>query len=257
MSKPTHSPAVPKVPWNPWSGTVFVILVFLASQFFAVLLVSIWYLFLKHVLGLSVPADLNNSTFAQFLFVLVTETLSVGSIYWFLRIRNLGLGQIGLKKPRWIDAGYALAAVVPYYILFLLTVGVASTFDRSLNVNQAQELGFDSVHGALALTITFLSLVVLPPLAEEVMVRGFLYSSLKKALPTISAAVVASALFALPHLFESGSGGLLYIAGLDTFVLSVVLIYLREKTGSLWASIGLHAIKNGVAFCSLFVFNAK
>ena len=44
---------------------------------------------------------------------------------------------------------------------------------------------------------------------------------------------------------------------LDTFILSLVLIYLREKTGGLWASITLHAFKNGVAFVALFALHIK
>lgn len=87
------------------------------------------------------------------------------------------------------------------------------------------------------------------------MVRGFLYSSLKKAMRLIPAALLTSALFAAAHLPEGGAAGPLYVAALDTFVLSLILIYLREKTGSLWASITLHAFKNGVAFMALFVFH--
>jgi membrane protease YdiL (CAAX protease family) len=107
----------------------------------------------------------------------------------------------------------------------------------------------------LALTLTFVSLVILPPITEEILVRGFLYSSLKKALPLIWAALLTSAMFAIAHLPEGGASGPLYIAALDTFVLSLVLIYLREKTGGLWASITLHAIKNGVAFAALFILH--
>jgi hypothetical protein len=87
------------------------------------------------------------------------------------------------------------------------------------------------------------------------MVRGFLYSSLKKALPVVWAVVLTSGIFAIAHLSGGGATGPLYIAALDTFVLSLVLIYLREKTGGLWASITLHAIKNGIAFMALFVFH--
>jgi len=47
---------------------------------------------------------------------------------------------------------------------------------------------------------------------------------------------------------------LLWVAGIDTFILSLVLIYLREKTDSLYASIGLHMLKNTIAFLGLFVF---
>jgi hypothetical protein len=105
--------------------------------------------------------------------------------------------------------------------------------------------------------MTFISLVVLPPIVEEIMVRGFLYSTLKKAMPTVAAVLLTSAIFASAHLPEGGAAGPLYIAALDTFVLSLVLIYLREKTGSLWASITLHAAKNGVAFTVLFVLHIK
>ncbi|HVX57224.1 MAG TPA: CPBP family intramembrane glutamic endopeptidase, partial [Candidatus Saccharimonadales bacterium] len=113
----------------------------------------------------------------------------------------------------------------------------------------------NDVQGALPMTLTFISLVVLPPLAEEIMVRGFLYSSLKKALPTIWAVLITSGLFAAAHLPEGGASGPLYIGAIDTFVLSLVLIYLREQTGNLWASITLHACKNGFAFVTLFVLH--
>ena len=87
------------------------------------------------------------------------------------------------------------------------------------------------------------------------MVRGFLYSSFKKGLPTAAAVIVTSAIFASAHLPEGGGGGLLWIAAVDTFILSLVLIYLREKTGALWASMTLHALKNGVAFVALFALH--
>jgi membrane protease YdiL (CAAX protease family) len=60
-------------------------------------------------------------------------------------------------------------------------------------------------------------------------------------------------LFAAAHLQWGSGAPLLWVAAIDTFVLSMVLSTLREKTGSLWSAIGLHAIKNGVAFTLLFV----
>jgi membrane protease YdiL (CAAX protease family) len=252
--KPTAKPSS-RVPWNPWLGVAFVLAVFYGAQLAGGLLVWIYPLSRRWT-GAQASAWLNTVP-AQFIFILLAEVLTVGAIYWFLRRRRLGLSAIGLKKPRWSDAGYALAAVVPYYVLYVLTVGVASSLDKGLNVNQQQQIGFDHVQGGAALVMTFISLVILPPLAEEIMVRGFLYSSLKKAMRMRYAVILTSALFAAAHLPEGGATGPLYIAALDTFVLSLVLIYLREKTGSLWASIGLHAIKNGVAFVALFVLHAK
>jgi membrane protease YdiL (CAAX protease family) len=246
---------VPTVPWNPWGGVAFVLVVFYAAQLIAGLL--LWLYPLARQWSGNQTNDWFNTVSAQFVFILLAETLTVGAIYWFLWRRKLGLSAIGLRKPRWIDASYALAAVVPYYVLYILTVGVTSSLDKGLNINQQQKIGFNDVHGGPALVMTFISLVILPPLAEEIMVRGFLYSSLKKAMRMRYAVILTSALFAAAHLPEGGSAGPLYIAALDTFVLSLVLIYLREKTGSLWASIGLHAIKNGVAFVALFVLHAN
>lgn len=81
----------------------------------------------------------------------------------------------------------------------------------------------------------------------------FYIRRLKKALSLWPAVILTSLIFASAHLPEGGSAGPLYIAAIDTFVLSLVLIFLREKTGSLWAGITLHAAKNGIAFVYLFI----
>lgn len=253
---PAPSKSIPSVPWRPWLGVLFIVFVYYASQIFAGILISI-YPELRHWSQGQALDWLNESVGAQFVFILLAEAASIGALYLFLKHYKLGFSSIGLKKPRWNDVGLGLLAVPVYFLFYLLTVGVVSHFVPSLDINQEQQIGFDNVYGALPLLMTFVSLVILPPLVEEIMVRGFLYSTLKKALPTVVAVVATSLIFASAHLPEGGAAGPLYIAALDTFVLSLVLIYLREKTGSLWASITLHACKNGVAFLALFVFHAR
>jgi membrane protease YdiL (CAAX protease family) len=255
VTKPTTG-RLPKVPWKPWWALVFAVVVYYGSQFAAGAAVTI-YPWLKHWSGAQATDWLNNSVGAQFVFILLAEIFTVGAVYYFLKRYKLGLPAIGLKRPRWRDLAYGLSAVLPYYLLYLLTVGMVSHFVTGLNVNQQQNIGFTNVHGSAQLVLTFISLVVLPPIAEEIMVRGFLYSSLKKGLPLVWAVIGTSAIFAIAHLPEGGATGPLYIAALDTFILSLVLIYLREKTGSLWASITLHAFKNGVAFVALFAFHLR
>jgi membrane protease YdiL (CAAX protease family) len=240
------------VSWNPWIGLIFIILAFFTSQLVGSLLISIYPL-LHHWTSAHSNAWLNSSIIAQFFYVLFAESFIVGAIYMFLRHYKTNFRSIGLRKPRWSDPLVGLAAVVPYFILYSLTVGLASHLFSGLNVNQTQEIGFNNVHGAAQLILTFISLVILPPLTEEIMMRGFLYGSLKKLMPTIAAGFVTSLIFASLHLPEGGSAGPLYIAALDTFVLSVVLVYIREKTDGLYAGMTLHAIKNGIAFVALFV----
>jgi len=243
-----------RVPWRPWLGVLLVIVSYYGAQFLAGIIISLYPL-LRHWTSAQATDWLNNSVGAQFIYILLAESFTLAAIYWFLKRYRLGFSAIGLQRPRWGDALRGLAAVPVYYLLYLLTVGVVSHLVPALNVNQSQEIGFTNVHGAAALILTAISLVILPPITEEIMVRGFLYSSLKKGMPTLAAVIVTSAIFASAHLPEGGAAGPLYIAALDTFVLSLVLIYLREKTGSLWASITLHAIKNGFAFVALFILH--
>jgi membrane protease YdiL (CAAX protease family) len=133
----------------------------------------------------------------------------------------------------------------------VVTSWAASRFH--INLDQKQELGFDAVVGTIERLMAFVSLVVLPPIVEEVMFRGFLFAGLRKKLPFPAVALLVSLIFASLHLLE-GSGGLLWVAGIDTFVLSLVLCYVREKTGNLWAGIAVHMLKNCVAFLYLYVF---
>ena len=256
-SKPSEiSPKVPvtsdQVPWNPWIAVIFAILIYLGSQV-AGYGVAIIYPTLLHWNSAQAADWIQGSIVAQFVYIASAAGFTIGAIYLYVRKQGARLALIGLRRPRWRDLAYGLMAVPFYYGIYLLTVALVSNFVPSLNVNQAQEIGFSDVHGAVALILTFTSLVILPAVTEEILFRGFLYSSLKKGLPTIAAVLVTSAIFAGAHLPEGGAAGPLYIAAIDTFILSLVMIYLREKTGSLWASITLHAIKNGVAFVALFI----
>lgn len=241
-----------RVPWNPWLGVLFILFVYFASQMIGGLLVSI-YPALHHWTQSQTSDWINNSVLAQFVYILLAEALTIGAIYLFLRAYKVNWRTIALRRPRARDPLYGLSAWVVYFIIYLLVVGVVTHLIPSLNVNQQQDIGFSNVHGAAQLALTFISLVILPPLTEEIMVRGFLYGSLKKGMPKLAAVIVTSAIFASAHLPEGGAAGPLYIAAIDTFVLSLVLIYLREKTNSLWAGITLHAFKNGVAFVTLFI----
>lgn len=245
-----------QVPWNPFWAVFFVLIVFYFSQIVASLALS-FYTSLQHWSRAQALDWMNDSVVAQFAFVLIAEALAIGAVYLFIRQYRQGWSSIGLHRPKWSDVAWGFTAVPVYYLLFFAAVSAVAVLYPGLNVNQEQQIGFGNVHGSLELVLTFISLAVLPPLAEEIMVRGFLYSSIKKVLPGIGAVLATSAVFAAAHLPEGGAAGLLWIGFIDTFMLSLVLIYLREKTGSLWASITLHAIKNSVAFFALFVFGGR
>jgi membrane protease YdiL (CAAX protease family) len=191
--------------------------------------------------------------FGQFTFIVVAESVIVAIIIWYITSRRSGVRALGFhRKPILKDAAYVLVA----FGLYFVAVAIATTIAKlvfHVDLDQKQELGFDIVITNRDKIVTFMSLVVIPPIVEEFLFRGFLFGGLRSKLPFIWAAVVTSALFASLHLAQ-GAGSVLWVAGIDTFILSLFLCYLREKTGNLWAGIFLHACKNMVAFLYLYIF---
>lgn len=242
----------PKVPWNPLWALVFVVVTYFASQIIAGLVVSI-YPALQHWSHARTNDWLDNSVLAQFFFILLAEGLVLESIYLWLRGFRTSFRVIGWVLPRGRDAAIGLAGWAVYFVVFLLLVAQVQHFFPHFNINQEQQIGFNHVYGTTNLVLTFVSLVVLPPLAEELLMRGFLYTSFRKKLNFVGATLLTSAIFASAHLPEGGAAGPLWIGAIDTFMLSLVLCYMREKTGSLWPGITAHALKNGIAFAALFL----
>ncbi|MDB5175341.1 MAG: rane protein of unknown function [Candidatus Saccharibacteria bacterium] len=240
------------VPWHPALAVLYLVLIFFVSQIVGGILASL-YATAMYGSSANISDLINNSTSLQFGYILVVEAVAVGGIFAFLKWFKTSLKAIGLRRPKWSDLGYGLLALPAYYIIFYVAVIVIKLLSPGLDVNQEQAVGFNDVSGALPLILTFVSLVVLPPFAEEIMVRGYLYTSLRKKLSIVVAGLISSALFAAAHLAGAASGGLLWIAAIDTFTLALTLVYLRERTGGLWACMTLHAAKNSVAFYLLFI----
>jgi len=238
--------------WHPVAAISYVILLYVLSQLAAsFLLVGVLYAFGWDIHRIT--DWLGSDTFAQFLFVLLTEIVTVGGIVWFLKRRGFKLAAIGWNKPKLKYLGLAVIGFGIYFLGYVLVSIIAGLLLPSLNFDQRQELGFEQTKTTIELLLVFISLVVLPPIAEEIVFRGFLFTSLRKRLPFIWTAVITSILFAIPHLQFGSNAPLLWVAALDTLVLSVVLCYVRERTGSLWPGIFIHVLKNGIAFTALFL----
>ena len=255
------------VTWGPAASVIVVFAIYLVSQIIAALLINIYPL-IRHWNSNQASQWINNSVMAQFLVTVIIEALSVYFLYLFLKRRKSNFKSIGLnRKPKFSDLGYMIGGFLVYFGVFWITLTAVTKAIPQFNATQKQDIGFSSSTSGSDLWLVFISLVILPPIVEEILFRGFLYTGLRSArwanfnplglfskYPKIVAAIITSLIFASLHLLESSSG-LLWVAGLDTFILSLVLVWLREKTDSLYASMGVHMIKNFLAFASLFLFH--
>lgn len=232
------------VAWGPGAALVVSASSLLGSQFLAGLTLAA-----VSSLG-DFSTDWFNSTAGQFYFVLISDIFILLALWIFLRGRKAKLAAVGFaRQPAWQDAGYAVLAYLVYFAIFIALAMLASALTQ-INLEQKQELGFDYLFSTTDRLMAMLSLVILPPIVEEVLFRGFMFTGLRKKFKFAISALITSLAFASLHLLGS-SEGLLWVAALDTLALSFVLCYLREKTGALWAPMALHAIKNTIAFTIL------
>lgn len=87
--------------------------------------------------------------------------------------------------------------------------------------------------------VIFLASVIAAPVSEELAFRSLVYGRFKRAMPMWLAAVLSSVLFGLLH------GTLVWV--LYAALLGLLLTWVFERGGSVWASIAMHFGFNGCA----------
>lgn len=155
--------------------------------------------------------------------------------------------------PTWTDIGLAPIGFGAYWLLASGLTLLFTTIFPWFNAGEAQEIGFSLQISGFDRLIAFLTLVVVAPIAEETIFRGWLYGKLRSKLlkyvsnwwSIIISTFLVSFLFGLVHLQWN--------VGVNVFAMSIVLCALREITGTVYADILLHMLKNGVAFYLLFI----
>lgn len=192
----------------------------------------------------SVNPAVFNATAAGVVYTLAI-TLVIG-VPWWVKRRSTKLDELGMQRPpSWMDLVWAPTGLFVYLISTTIVMALATRFLTFVDFSQAQDTGFSQVTAGPELILAFISLVVIAPVAEEVLFRGYLLGKLRKYAPLWVAILITSALFAFVH-FQ-------WNVAIDVFVLSIVLCLLRVVSKSLWPSILLHMMKNGVAFYFLFI----
>ena len=160
--------------------------------------------------------------------------------------------ELGLKGlPTWTDLLLAPVALVIYLVRASSLVGVIAELFPGFDLEEAQDVGYNFLNSGLDRLVAFVALVILAPVAEELMFRGWLYGKLRAKIP-------GKASLAISVLIVSVLFGILHgqwNVGINVFVMSLALCGLREITGTIYSGIFLHMLKNCVAFMLLYVFN--
>ncbi len=221
---------------------VWVFLGFMLAQALIVALIGV-------LEAVGVPLDELNASLFQVIAGGVIYGLSLAIVIglpWLVKKARTDREELGLQRlPNWMDIVWVPAGVVAYLILTTIVTTLAMTFLTFVDYEQVQDTGFTNLTTQFEYILAFVMLVIIAPVAEEILFRGYLFGKLRKHASLWVSILITSVLFAIVHFAWN--------VGLDVFALSIVLCLLRVASGSLWPSIMLHMLKNGVAFYFLFI----
>jgi membrane protease YdiL (CAAX protease family) len=231
---------------SPWRVIGTTLLIFIVSQVLAAFLVEV-VLGIAHS-GTNPNGSLDQSAPAQFFYVGLAEGGAIWLVLKVVKNRGLKLANIGLsRRPAGMDIVKGLLGFAAFFALLIVVNGLLAFIFPNIN-SETQDVGFNTLNNSLDQTLALIALVIFPPLGEETLVRGYLYSGLRSKWKFLPALLVTSLLFGLAHLQLGSGADVLWAAGVDTFTLSVVLVYLRETTGALYAGMLVHSLNNLIAF---------
>ncbi len=231
-----------EVPWRPVDAVVVFVVGWFAAPLLFVLYFSIFSFvplfhdFLKQLSNSGLAANLILVAFSA-----VTAFLVVGL---YLRRHKSGLSAIGLKKFKFLQA--VLYVAIGFVVLYASVAGAYKLVQLlwpHFNANQPQVNQFTSARSASEKLLSFLALVVVAPLIEEIVFRGFMFPAFTKRMGVIWGAIVTSIFFGIAHWQLNVS--------IYTIMLSLILCGLYYKLRSIWPGIAFHMLNNYLAFLAI------
>lgn len=225
------------------------LLVWMAAGFGLALLVLQALLYSLELFGVSL-VDFDETLYKTSVMALLyalTAAIIIG-VPWLVKRYRTSKEELGLTRLlSWGDIGLAPLALVVYFMLAWLLMAATQQIVPALDLTQVQETGFSGIQDYYyQYIVVMIALVVVAPIAEELLFRGYLYGKLRQLMPLWVAVLITSLAFGAVH-------GQWNVA-IDVFALSLVLCSLREITGSIWAGILLHMLKNAIAYYALFIY---
>lgn len=243
----------PTVGWN-WEGNVN------ARPYFSMDALVVAALSILLLSGLqradpsaAAPAAADNELNAATMFLsIILQLMVCAALLFYLRgVRNLNpLDLFGLRRlslPQ--TARTALAYMVPTFILVMgVSAGVThwmQGFWPDLN-QQASVEAFKNSSDPVAKTLLVIAAVIVAPIVEETIFRGFIYGVIKRFTDSYFAALCSALLFAVVHFHMASFFPLALLA--------LILCTAYERSGSLAVPMTMHALFNGSSIAIMIFF---
>jgi len=203
--------------------------------------------------------DIESTDFVFWVFLPTQNLIVIGAMALVARARgfpNLAEGidfRVDPKQIRWVLAGAALSIPLAW-----LSAGLRTLLGIEEESAQAVVEAVVDTRGTSTMVAVALGVVVLGPIAEEMLHRGLIYRYLQdKGRGRTTTILITAILFSLVHLMD---GSLFNPAGAITlamlFVFGIFLGYIRDRTGDIGAPIFIHSGFNLLTLIVLYFFPA-
>lgn len=194
--------------------------------------------FVKFVMKPLLSQWFQDDLYAGTLIGLIMAVLLTTSIYFIaLRPQKLSWREIGIKpfaaKDWKIIVLYSVFVIVGSAVIMVLTSFVGNTVENSKTEAVQQNITF------LTVLIAFISAAVISPLYEEFFYRGFIYRWLRTRIGLKGALLISSFIFMIVHIPTYNVMPVNFFSG-------VLFALAYERTGSIWPSVLIHGLTNGV-----------
>lgn len=167
-------------------------------------------------------------------YILIASGLMTILVFWIVaKIRKKKFAQtasLNKLKPATIAPILIGGMAFNFAISYLLSlIPFPQSWIDSYEASSSQVLGSAGI-------AMWIAVVIMAPLVEELTFRGFVYSRLKSGMAKWIAVIITSLVFGIVH------GTIIW--AIYTFVFSLCLICILERTGSLWGCILFHMAFN-------------
>jgi CAAX protease family protein len=197
-------------------------------------------------IGVSIPREVGD---------LIAVSIQAAVFIGVVRLMAVGTGalswrEMGLKADRREALRAALAGAIYSGPVIFVTTLVALAAVALVQV--VPESPLPPTGTAVGLLAHLLAGALIAPMAEEVLFRGFALTAWRRTVGTRAAIVRSSIVFVLAHVLLVGGDRfedalkLAFVAGAVRIPVALALGWIFVRTGSLWASFGLHAAFNGI-----------
>lgn len=181
---------------------------------------------------------LKNELYAGTLIGLTMAIVILFSIYFIaLYPKQLSWKELGLRKfakQDWkVITLFSILLLMGSTMIAVLTSFIGDSWENSKTESLQQNLSF------LPIFIAFVSAAIISPLYEEIFYRGFIYRWLRTRIRFKGAIFISSAIFSIVHIPTYNVMPFAFFGG-------IIFALAYEKTNSIWPSMIIHGLTNGV-----------